>query len=165
LAIDPGVSTGVAWGIFNDRAPTALHAARDGLLRGSLTITGGEMVQARELFVVWRRFKEQCVRRNMLEPEWIDLVIEDFTLFPGAHAGGKEGIAPVRIGWAFEGYRQGRSDKWAREKHVTPAVWQSASVGMANRRLLKRAGMWVPGKEHERAAYCHIIARLKKVLR
>ena len=165
FAIDPGPSTGVAWGIFNERAPTAVEAVRLGIEKKSATITGDELAQARAIFSLWQSWKEYTVRRALLEPDQIRLVIEDFVLYPGAHAGGKEGIAPARIAWAFEGYRAARGDKFSKEKHVSPAIWQTSSVGMRNKGLLRKADCWVKGREHERSAYCHILARMRKEMR
>jgi hypothetical protein len=105
------------------------------------------------------------VRDHCMAPDSCRLVIEEFILFPGAHAGGREGVNPLAVGWAFEGYRQGRGDKFSREKHVTPAIWQTSSVGMKSKPQLRKADCWVRGKEHERAAFCHIISRMKKEMR
>lgn len=164
FALDPGGKSGLAWGIFNDKADTVADAMRNGLYKGSATVIGGEAKQIKEIFDFWQQFKEGCVRRHLLEPEQVDLVIEDFILLPGQHAGGKEGISPARIGWGFEGYRLGRGYGYRRHKHITQAVWQPATA-MRYEKKLKDWDCWVVGKEHERSAFCHIGARLMKVLR
>jgi hypothetical protein len=163
FAIDPGPNTGIAWGIF-DTTNTVRYAMTTRRHSGSATIKGKEMEQAKELFDLWQQFKEGAVREHDVAPEDVELVIEDFSLFPGGHAGGKEGVAPARIGWAFEGYRQGRAAKFRAEKHVSPAIWQLPSA-MRNRKLLKKWDAWIVGKVHERSAFCHIGERLRHLIR
>lgn len=164
FAIDPGKQTGVAWGIFEETADTVADAMRTSVYVESTTVEGTELEQARILFELWQHFKTTCVQNFKLKPEQVDLVIEDFSLIPGAHAGGKEGIAPARIGWAFEGFRQGRASKYRSSKHVSDAIWQLPGA-TRNRRHLKNWGVWVVGKEHERAAFCHVGERLRKLMR
>lgn len=163
FAIDPGISTGAAWAIFNNEAPLAKDAFKAMKNSGSTTIKGDELSQAIALFDLWQGFKQICVRQFM-EPSWVDLVVEDFILLPGAHAGGKDGIAPARVAWAFEGYRQGRADRWRTQKHHTTAIWQPPSA-MKYEAQLKEWGVWVRGRQHERSAWCHVGMRLMKVMR
>jgi hypothetical protein len=159
LAIDPGNSTGVAWGIFDETAQTVADAMRQRLDSASTTVSGDELTQAQEIFRLWALFKERCVNYRLLDPSNVELVIEEFNLIPGLHAGGADGISPARIGWAFEGYRLGRANKYHRKKHVSKAIWQPASA-MRYKKQLRSWDAWVRGKDHERSAYCHIGARL-----
>jgi hypothetical protein len=159
LAIDPGNSTGVAWGIFDETAPTVAEAMQRRLHSDSTTVTGNELEQAEKLFKIWFVFRSDCYKVALLDPENVELVIEEFNLIPGLHAGGADGISPARIGWAFEGYRQGRAAKFKGPKHTAQAIWQPASA-MRYKKQLRSWDAWVRGKEHERSAYCHIGARL-----
>lgn len=162
FAIDPGPHTGVAWGIFETNT-TVGEAMRNKQHSGSWTIEGSELEQAIALFDLWQQFKVGAVQKFGIKPQDVELVIEDFTLFPGGHAGGKEGVSPARVGWAFEGYRHGRAAKYTRDKHITQAVWQLPQA-MRNRRLLRKWDSWVVGREHERSAFCHIGERLRKLI-
>ena len=164
FAVDPGKKSGVAWAIVDERSETVATALQNKKHSGSCTVEGTEMEQALELFNFWQQFKTGCVVKHHLDPDDIVLVIEDFSLLPGAHSGGKEGVSPARIGWAFEGYRQGRGDKFRKAKHVTEAVWQLPGA-MRNKKHLKNWDCWVVGREHERAAFCHLGERLRKLMR
>jgi hypothetical protein len=159
FAIDPGIHTGLAWAVVNNQAATVAEAMRKRIFSDSLTIEGDEYEQMVDIFATWQKFKTDCYLVHNLEPDQVDLVIEKFSLIPGAHAGGSEGISPERIGWAFEGYRLGRAAKFKRDKHITQTVWQHANA-LKYRKQLKKWDAWVVGKEHERAAFCHIGQRL-----
>jgi hypothetical protein len=163
FAIDPGVSTGVAWAVLDNTMLLAVDAFQHRMNDGSTTITGTEVEQAKELFDLWQGFKQICVRQFM-EPAWVDLVVEDFILLPGAHAGGKDGVAPARVAWAFEGYRQGRCDRWRTQKHKTEIIWQPPAA-MKYEAQLKKWGVWTRGRQHERSAWCHVGLRLMRVMR
>lgn len=164
FAVDPGKHTGVAWAIVDETADTVADALPKKKFSGSATVEGSEMEQARELFDLWEQFKVGAVRKHKIDPDDVELVIEAFTLIPGHHAGGKEGISPARIGWAFEAYRQGRGDKYRKRKHVTEAVWQEPGA-MRNKKHLKKWDCWVVGREHERSAFCHLGERLRHLMR
>jgi hypothetical protein len=158
--MDPGESTGVAWGIVDERADTALHAVRDRLRAGSTTVTGEPPEQVHALYKLWTDFKLDCVARAQLEKEWVDLVIEDFVLFPGEKPG-RSTTAPERIAWGFEGYRMGRYDSYRRTKHYTTPVWQKSGTAhrWKNREMLEQADAWIRGRDHERSAFAHMILR------
>ena len=163
MAIDPGISTGVAWGLFETEGTTVRESMTTKQKSGSTTIIGTEMEQAKALYELWHQFKIGAVQQHGIAPDDVELIIEDFSLFPGGHAGGKEGVAPARVGWAFEGYRQGRAAKYRNDKHISPAIWQLPNA-LRNRKLLKKWDCWIRGREHERAAWCHVGERLRKVI-
>lgn len=167
MAIDPGLSTGIAWGLFDDRARLVQDAMRDGSFKESTTIEGDEYEQMEALFEIWGSFKNTCVNQRCLDPDKVELVAEDFILRPGHHKPGKEGISPARMLWAFEGYRRGRADKFRRPKHVSPLILQNPDQAMRynKRRILGSWDCWIVGKEHERAAYAHIGLRMHNVIR
>lgn len=167
FCVDPGGHTGVAWSIVDISSHDVKTAMQNRLNQGSTTIEGPEASQIRELYVCWIKFKRLCVKQFLL-PEEVELVLEDFTLRPGQHAGGKDGTTPERIAWGFEGYRMGRADAYGpRAKHYAPIHWQSASAKSRydKRPKLTEAAAWVVGREHERTAYAHMMLRLNTILR
>lgn len=164
FAIDPGINTGVAWCVVDEKSATVKVALQNKVNAHSTTIDGDPYEQMRELFRLWETFKTECVVHGGLEPGDVELVIEQFIMFPGQHAAGTEGSACERIGWAFEGYRVGRAVKYKGSKHVTVAVFQPPNA-MRNKRHLKAWDCWVPGREHERSAWCHVGERLRKLIR
>jgi|SRR5215472_6362250 len=167
FCIDPGQSTGVAWGIVNENhRGTALEAVAQRLESDSTTVTGEEREQIRELYRLWTYFKRRCVHVNQLEPEQIDLVIEDFVLFPGEKPG-RDTTWPERVAWGFEGYRMAMYDRHRPHaspplRHITHARWQKSSAAsrfFKDRKLMTEAGVWIRGKDHERSAFGHMILR------
>jgi hypothetical protein len=167
FCIDPGASTGVAWGIVNERHKGfAYEAVAKRLESDSMTLTGPEHEQIRELYRLWSYFKRRSVTYNQMEPEWVDLVIEDFVLFPGEKPG-KDTTIAERIAWGFEGYRMAMFDRHRPHadpplRHMSPAIWQKSGAAhrFANQEILKMASAWIRGKEHERSAWAHMILRV-----
>jgi len=171
--VDPGVTTGVAWCTVNVAEATAIDALKARISDGSATIpplTPGKTTvsdighQAREIWKLWAKFKRAAVQNALLEPEWVILGMENFILTPNPrHTPGVEGIFPAYVIGAFEGYRQGLYDGHSRNRHITPLILQPASMGMAfnNHKHLDACNCWIKGRQHERAAWAHIIAFLK----
>src|SRR5262245_56575712 len=151
FCIDPGESTGIAWGIVDEHAPSALEAVHDRLFAGSATIVGAPDDQIRPLYDLWAQFKREAVYNHFLAPERIDLVIEDFVLYPGEKPG-RSTTAPERVAWGFEGYRRGRYDTYRKTKHYTEAIWQKSGAAhrFKQRAILTKADAWIVGKDHER---------------
>jgi hypothetical protein len=168
---DPGVSSGVAWGIFNLKSKDTAVAMRTRLFSGSATITTETYdtdaihEHARKLYTYWRAFKISAVRSHMMFPEQVVCGMEDFVLYPGRqHTPGIEGIFPAYIIGAFEGYRLAHFDRYPpSNKHYTPLVRQGASLMTRhnNQNTLKNGECWIRGREHERSAFSHIWAYLK----
>jgi hypothetical protein len=165
FTIDPGESTGVAWGIVNERAETALEAVRDRLFSGSMTVIGEEENQIRQLYRAWSKFKLEAVQRHQMEPDWVDLVVEDFVLFPGEKPG-RATTAPERIAWGLVGYRLALADHYRHNgrslrRHISPVLWQKSGAAhrFANREILTKADAWIVGRDHERSAFAHMILR------
>jgi hypothetical protein len=152
FAIDPGGSTGVAWGYYDLSRDTVAEAMQKREMSGSCTITGDEQHQIEKLSDQWYNFNTDHMGGD------IELVIEDFSLVPGSHTPGKVGISPVRIAWGFLGYIWG----YNAEIGAPTPIWQLAAKGMRfnTQQMLKRWDAWVVGKEHERAAFAHTGARL-----
>ena len=166
FCIDPGKSTGVAWGILNEQYKGyALEAVRDRINSGSITITADEVQQTRLLYKLWTEFKRRTVTKNLLEPDQIDLVIEDFVLFPGEKPGRDTTVAE-RVAWCFEGYRMANFDRHRPHanppmRHYTSITWQKSGAAsrFAQKDILTRADAWIVGKQHERSAFAHMILR------
>jgi hypothetical protein len=162
FCVDPGASTGVAWGILNEKDETAIKAVSERMYSSSLTLQGTEQEQIRDLYAFWTGFKKSCVQGHCMEPETIDLVIEDFVLFPGEKPGRATTIAE-RVAWGFEGYRMAMFDHWRARwpKHYTPISWQMSGAAnrFTKREILTQADAWIRGKEHERSAFAHMILR------
>lgn len=166
FAVDPGVHTGIAWAIVDERSKTAAEAVANRINDGSYTLVGDPVYQARSLFKAWEEFKIRCVIGGRMEPDHVELIMEDFVLRGGQHAGGKDGTAPERIAWAFEGYRHGRFDTFRKTKHLTEVIWQqpSAASTYKTRKRLENASAWIVGKEHERSAFSHMILRVVTIM-
>jgi hypothetical protein len=171
LAIDPGGSTGVAYGVFDARAKDrdVGDILRTGVYTGSTTIQGDEYAQIREIARLWTQFFRKNVQIGQMDPDSVEFVSEDFILRPGSHGGGKEGISPVRILWGVEGYRMGREDEFKgrrNSKHKLtfrrPVILQTAgqAATYASNQRLRDWDLWVVGKEHERSAWRHIALRV-----
>jgi len=173
LAIDPGESTGVAWAVVDEktRGQMAITAVKERLTDGSTTISGPEAKQIRELYKLWVIFKRRCVTQFM-EPDWVDLVVEDFVLFPGERPGKRTTVAE-RISWGLEGYRMAMYDRHraqhsnpAAVKHYSQICWQKSGAAnrFTKRSLLEEANCWIVGREHERSAWAHVILRTNILL-
>lgn len=184
FAIDGGNATGLAWGVFDEQAKS-LAAAIDPEETGSYTINRytkrkgearvypdgllSDQEQGAEIIARFMKFKSDCVHGRGLQPGQVDLIIEDFILLPGQHAGGRDGVASVRIAWLVAGWQLGMATEYARRHkklHVSHPIWQTPSVmGKVKDDQLKRLGLWIPGRDHERAAMKHIVARLDKLIK
>lgn len=166
FCIDPGGHTGVAWGIVDERSSLAAEAVKNRIHSRSVTFDGDPMEQARALYAHWVKFKQLCVQGGLLDPDQIELVIEDFVLYGGPHAGGRDGTAPLPIIWAFEGYRWGKYEGYRTRKHITPITFQKSSQAFTykSRKRLESAGAWIVGKEHERSAFSHMILRVNTIM-
>lgn len=167
FCVDPGESTGVAFGIVDTSSYTALEAVANRLESGSETLTGSEAEQARALYHLWTKFKRKCVNVNLLDPDRVDLVIEDFVLFPGEKPG-KSTTVPERVAWCLEGYRMAMADSWRRSlpKHYNEIIWQKSGAAhrFKNQEILKKADAWVVGRDHERSAFSHMILRVNVLM-
>lgn len=167
FCIDPGGQTGIASAIVDDRQDTALDAVRDRAHSFSTTLKGSTPDQIRALYIHWVEFKRRAVQQLLLDPTWIDLVIEDFALWPGERPG-KDTTAPERVAWGFEGYRMACRDNYRKAwpKHYTEICWQQsgAAYRFKNRDMLTRANAWIPGRDHERSAFAHMILRTNIIM-
>lgn len=167
---DPGVSSGVAWGIFNLKSTSVAEAMQERMYSGSTTIvtpgygTKDLQEQARRLYASWRQFKIESVNKHFIYPESVVVGMEDFVLYPKVHTPGIEGIFPAYVIGAFEGYRLAHYDRFAPKngRHYTDLVRQQASLMTRYNKqdVLKRGNCWIRGRDHERSAFSHIWAYL-----
>jgi hypothetical protein len=157
FAVDPGGHTGVAWGAFPLDANLVKDAMVGRICAHSVTITGNEPDQIEQLVALYAEFLIKLFDEKITRS---DLVIEDFSLTPGSHTPGKEGISPVRYAWGFVGYLWGQQGI-----NHPPVNWQLPSNAMRynSRKFHDSYNTWVKGREHERAAWAHIAARLFKL--
>jgi len=166
FAIDAGGHTGVAKGIFVPKSTlketlTEQSAIRN-LLRDSYTIGGTPHAQARQLFSLWRRFYADCLTPPYsATPENVWMVIESFYLSPDASPGG-DVLLSTQVAHTLLGYRYGAADEFDRS-HANPikpiqVAWQTPSEALsyATDERLRRWGLWVKGREHERDAFRHL---------
>lgn len=170
FAVDPGGATGVAMGVFNTAARTVDQAFEQMVNPQSLTLEGGELQQSLEIVRQYQLFKRQCVNEGLLPPDAVELVMEDFQLRPGRHAG-NEGLSPHAIIWCVTGMRHGMAKGFEmgrnKKAHLGSLILQQPSdaKGYATGKRLRDWGVWVKGKEHERSAWQHIALRLNTLLK
>jgi hypothetical protein len=154
FAIDPGQHTGISTGIFDLTLPLVKEAMRGREHSVSNTITGHEWPQIYELHRLFDDFYNLCHKQLVTQ---IELVIEDFSLVPGGHTPGKEGVSPIRFGWGFAGYLKGL------DPHADYTLtWQLPSAAMRynTKEHLQNWDAWIRGRPHERAAFAHVGLRL-----
>lgn len=156
MAVDPGTTTGVARGVFEQCA-----SVWEGVASGpweSWEATGPPAEQAWEImgeFFDWT----QTLRKQRILPV---LAMEDFVvgLGPGA-ASKRELLDPVRVANACEALSISRAGMyWTRIQYQQP----SERTIYTNDRLRKH-GMWVKGSDHRRDAVRHMILRYSKIIK
>lgn len=159
FSIDPGAHTGVTWGIYPLDAELVKLAMRGRVESGSTTIEGSERQQTNQLFTLFTKFATDHMGTK------IELVIEDFSLTPGPHTPGKEGISPVRYAWAFVGFLWGWEESVGNPGNKQKVIWQLPSNAMRynTKKMLTNWNAWVVGREHERSAFAHVGARLMEL--
>jgi hypothetical protein len=161
FVIDPGASTGLAWGRFweegtiRDRVESRSHFGTD-------TISGYDMAQVRELWRRWHAFRQECKTAGLP----CELVIEDF-LLTRLKSSDREGLSPVRITAMLAGYRAGLADGYESAgfgpaEVLIPQLQQPGDAMAVTNKRLKEYGIHVPGKEHENDALRHLCLRLSK---
>lgn len=157
FCVDPGGSTGLAWSRVRDEGTIAERlAARSH--HGSMTLEHPDWLhQAEEIARHWARFRAECHLAGL--PAYY--ICEDFIL---THMGSsdREGLYPVWVGAAALGFRTGVARMYEEANFGRSApievVWQQPSdaKGYATDERLKRWGLWLPGKAHERDAWRHL---------
>jgi len=168
--IDPGVSTGLAWGIFNPKEKLVADAMTGRLFSGSATVgSGGHTIpdlhhHAREIYDWWTKFKTEAVVEHCMSPEKVVLGCESYLPRPNMDKNGAKGLFPAFVIGALEAYRLAKFDSYKpmRARHYTPLTLQNPSQGMKYmfRKYLDPWGCWAGVPEHEREAFSHIGAYL-----
>ena len=167
FACDPGGSTGLAWGIVDLRADTVIEAMANRTHSGSDTITYGRIeklksdkfqeaviLQVDHIMSHWDRFLDEYMSEYEKHGDIdIEFVCEHFVLTGGQarHKPGVEGIFPAFLIGAL-----------INRIYPDTLVLQTAGMGMKwnKRDHLTRYNAWVRGREHERAAFAHMAARM-----
>lgn len=169
MAVDPGGTTGLAWGIFDTDGDGIADMLASGVSVGSAEATGSEQWQAARIVDHWLEFRDLC--SGLSYP--CELVIEDFVLRPGRATADRAQLAPVRVTSLIEGmlcnHDLGKDtghgeETWnyLREWIVTKIVIQqvSAAKSFATKDRMQRWGIWQVGMRHSRDAWRHIALRL-----
>ena len=172
MAIDPGGSTGVAWGRFDKNADSVKDALSARWYSSSTTIEGSVVSQILQLSKIWRKFYGECVNSLGIPPNDVHLCVEDFNL-AGSNRRPKAGEDPlisVKIAWGLWGYRSGQAHEHERWGGVSGPVyihWQTPSQAKsyATDTRLKEWGVYVRGSTHERDAWRHIAFRIAELER
>jgi hypothetical protein len=169
--VDPGGTTGVAWGIFDDRADTVIESMQTRTHSGSATIHHGRIEKAptgilqgiirkqvKDISTLFDKFLDDAMKEYSKHGDVeIEFCVEHFVLTAGKqHRPGVEGIFPAFMIGAI-----------VREFSDEEILFQTAAKGMKwhTRAYHTKYNTWVVGKEHEREAWAHVAARLHEVLR
>lgn len=175
MAIDPGTTTGVAWGVYDPHEEDMASIIATGEMTGCAEFAGSEPWVAAQCVEAWRDF--ELLTRVKLGVEVHTLVIEDFILRVGkGMSSAREGLSPVRITSLIEGLLMERhcgtaaplgEQPWelVRELSMPTIVYQqpSSAKSFANRDRLERWGLWEVGARHARDAWRHVALYLAEV--
>jgi hypothetical protein len=166
MAVDPGEHTGWATAIvpLEVRSSERLRGLRH-LTTG--TIVGDEVVQARVLVHIWTQFRHQSMLKYRARTH---LVFEDFILI-SLDSSERSGISPVRVTAAFQGYRACLADDYIlRGGGMAPVDFAPMHLqqpgeakGAFPAPQLRKYGLWVRGKPHERDACRHLGLFIKRM--
>lgn len=169
MAMDPGGTTGVAWGIF-DLSDTIAHALRTKRRAGSESFKGDPVDQIHPLAKLWGEFRNLCHFTYGIPVDQIDLVIEDWIVRPKVVLTGHTPVLPVMISWGVIGYRMGARDEYENNYRGPTAplevIWQQPgpAMNLGTSARLKSWDCWPVGRPHEREAWCHVALRIATLL-
>ena len=161
MAVDPGLTTGVAQGVFTIGDPSGMVPELLAVGRGMRTfeISNSEIEEhwevsaAIEIVKEWRWFRNEwpsCEHR---------LVLEDWTARLPLRSAGRVVLSPARIASCVEGLLANQEIGRAGEiKYQRPA---DAKTYATDRRL-KEWKLWVKGSDHQRDANRHLALALLK---
>lgn len=152
FAVDPGTTSGVACGVFPDKASSVW----DGLTEGkwqSYEVNGVPAEQAWEIVGNFAEWTDWPKHRRLDAAKHI-LVLEDFVLRLGPGAGSKRVLLdPVRVVSACDALCLQRNGlRWAFPIYQTSSLAKT----FATDERLRRHGMWVTGSTHRRDAVRHM---------
>lgn len=164
FVIDPGESTGLAWGRFWEQGSVAERIASRQHF-GTTTVKGYDVNQVRTIWRLWQDFQLACAKARIP----YELIIEDFIL-TRLKSSDRSGLSPVRITSMLMGYRYGLADGYESAgfgpaQTLEPIYQQpSDAFSYATNDRLRQWGIWIPGAahEHEREALSHLCLRLSR---
>ena len=144
MAIDPGGTTGVAFGVFRPRkmAKSTMVYARGANRLWTQEVKGTPREQASELFDIWQSFM-------VSGPPKTHLVIEDFQLRTQ-----NADLSPVRITAGLEALLN---------RDIERQMPSSAKSFLTDARM-RDWGLWVVGSDHERDAMRHLALKVSRLL-
>lgn len=156
FALDPGLSSAMAWGIVRDEGTVKQRVDRVTPLLSTTIKEINWVSQARQIFRLFSEFEFLCIGRGV--PAYF--VCEDFIL-NRFKSSDRTGLYPVWVGAAVVGYRTALADcheleGYGRAKEAE-TIWQlpSQAKTFATDDRLRDFGLWVKGREHERDAMRH----------
>lgn len=158
FALDPGLSSAMAWGITRDEKSVARRIAAIHDSGSDTLIEPNWLLQGRIISQRVASFRTYCHKKGL--PTYF--VCEDFIL-KAFKTSERAQLYPVWVAAAVMGYRQGISDAYEAggfgPTAPVEAVWQQPSQAKtyATDERLRRWGYWIRGKEHERDAWRHAI--------
>lgn len=157
FAVDPGGTTGVAWGVFSWKGTVGKTLA-GGELLGSAQITDAdELSHTSEILAALEDFRVLCRRAGVRR---VEVVIEDFVLRPQIATKGREMLSPVRITAMIEAGHLGLYRKRLEYTLQGPAE----AKGFATNERLKKWGVQTHGGgRHAKDAWRHIAVYLAKL--
>lgn len=151
MSVDPGGTTGFAYGVFkphvDDSMRTLLARSRSGIEAGECY--GPSEEQAWDLFLMWRDFRSSCDHRCVL-------IIEDFALRQRSAE-----LSPIEVTYGLLTLLRGEDGEW---RHGAPVKQMPSTKSYATNDRLKDWGVWIIGSEHSRDAVRHLCAYLSKAL-
>lgn len=170
MAIDPGVTTGVACGVFDLGLGSVADCLRGGVLCSSYCVGGpgsSEISQALDLYGDWRRWREAVGvlggrgRAALDMAECCQLVCEDWTPRLPLKSGKREVFYPVRVPAMLEGLLVSGVGACS-----VDVVYQmpGMAISYCTDERLRRWGKWVKGSTHRRDAWRHVACRLNVLL-
>ena len=166
FAVDPGGSTGIAWGTFYKDAMTVEEALATRIGSGQLTVEDTDRNQVVSITQKWRGLYKSWVGMG-IDPSECYMVIESFVLGPKTPSG-KDPLRAINIGQGIYYYRLGQAhehDRWNCPTAPVIVYWQTPAQasGYAKDARLKDWGVWIKGKDHERSAWRHAALRIALV--
>lgn len=154
FAVDPGKTTGVAWGVFRIRKTTGATLARGEGMDSAQVESGTDLWSAARVVDLFDEFV--AALGGQLEPV---LVIEDFILRPQKANADRDMLSPVRLTGLIEGM------VWERFAGPVCTIYQmpSEAKGFATNVRMERWGVktWGGGR-HAKDAWRHIAVYLAK---
>ena len=168
FAFDPGVTTGVASGVFEIKS-TVAKTLTDGAVKGSKILEEVKLPENQEglsyglhaadvLEGLYATIRYTWGTAYGVEPGDMHLVSEDFILNSKATQK-RSSIVPVRISSSLEGMVLKKFGDFMH--YQTPAQAKS----FATNERLKLWGIYVKGSEHKRDALRHVALRIDKLLK